>query len=231
MEVKLKVCRRSLTLCMTELTDLCNKVPANVNDIKVSVAALKDKNNRLESLNDEYDRTADHTDEQIYEEQLTKMETYRDSVARILATTDNLIAADHKASASFAQASNSSIRLPRLELPTFDGDVLKWHAFFEAFTNSVHSRNIPNVEKCSYLKQFLKGEAMNLVAGLAVTSANYDAAMELLCGRYGNEKRRMRAHVRELINTEQPNFKDSSLGAPKCSELLPNEALNQKSWI
>ena len=49
------------------------------------------------------------------------------------------------------------VRLPKLEVPTFDGDILNWKAFWEQFSISVHNRpNLSDSEKLVYLQHALK---------------------------------------------------------------------------
>ena len=49
------------------------------------------------------------------------------------------------------------VKLPKLYVPTFDGDVLHWKQFWEQFVISVHDRaNLSNTEKLVYLQQAIK---------------------------------------------------------------------------
>ena len=67
----------------------------------------------------------------------------------------------------------SQIRLPKLNLPTFDGNVLCWQEFWDIFKSSVHEQEIPDVTKFSYLKGSLRGIAANAIHGIFITSNNY----------------------------------------------------------
>ena len=83
-----------------------------------------------------------------------------------------------------------------------------WYEFFESFTNSVHLKPISNVEKFRYLRQHLKDEALSTLNALPITNDNCDKAINLLTHRYGQPQRRIRAHVRELINCVGADFRD-----------------------
>ena len=50
------------------------------------------------------------------------------------------------------------MRLPKLETPKFDGNVLNWRVFWEQFKVSVHEHNIhvPDNLKVVYLQSTLK---------------------------------------------------------------------------
>ena len=43
-----------------------------------------------------------------------------------------------------------SVRLPKLQLPNFDGNVLRWPEFWDIYESSVHRQDIPKVVKYSY---------------------------------------------------------------------------------
>ena len=45
------------------------------------------------------------------------------------------------------------VRLPRIEVPTFDGNILKWRIFWEQFDSTVHSKTqMTNSNKQTYLR-------------------------------------------------------------------------------
>ena len=52
-----------------------------------------------------------------------------------------------------------------------------------------------NVEKLSYLKLSLKGDAAQIVSSLLVTDANYDIAKRKLEERYNNKRSIVKAHL------------------------------------
>ena len=52
-----------------------------------------------------------------------------------------------------ATASDKTSKLPKLDVPTFDGDVLRWQSFWEQFETSVHNcTSLSNAEKLVYLQ-------------------------------------------------------------------------------
>lgn len=57
----------------------------------------------------------------------------------------------------------TDFRLPRIELPKINGDLVSWSDFKERFVSMVHNNStLQNVEKMHYLKVSLIGEAQNL---------------------------------------------------------------------
>ena len=72
-------------------------------------------------------------------------------------------------------------KLPRIELPKFTGDVMKFCSFWESFESSVdHNPNLSTIDKFNYFKALLEGSAARSVQGLALTEANYTAATDIL---------------------------------------------------
>ena len=96
---------------------------------------------------------------------------------------------DAERATSSASSTTKSCRLPKLELPTFKGEVLEWRGFFEQFSKIVdEDEELSEINKFIYLKRYLSGQALSFVSGLSLTAGNYKDALELLKGRYGNPK-------------------------------------------
>ena len=78
------------------------------------------------------------------------------------------------------------VKLPKISLPHFRGDLLRWTAFWDSFESAVHSND--RLDKFNYLRSLLEGTAYDAVAGLALTAANYEQAVEILKKRFGNKQ-------------------------------------------
>ena len=75
----------------------------------------------------------------------------------------------------------------------------QWYPFWESFEYAVHKNPyLSGVDKFNYLKSVLVGTAQNVVAGLTLTSVNYEKAVELLQARFGNRKIVIFSHVETL---------------------------------
>lgn len=67
-------------------------------------------------------------------------------------------------SGSLSTASNH--KLPKLSLPTFNGNKLDWQSFWDSFNSGVHDIiSLSDVHKFNYLKSLLMGEALSVVEG------------------------------------------------------------------
>ena len=102
------------------------------------------------------------------------------------------------------------LKIPKLEAPTFDGDILNWTHFWEQFTISIHERtNLTDVEKFVYLQHSLKGgSARSIIEGLSGTGEHYAKAIECLKARFDRPRLIHQSHVKIIL--EIPSLKDGS---------------------
>ena len=112
-------------------------------------------------------------------------------------------------STTFVESSSSTVnsagvKLPKLNVPTFDGNIIHWKQFWEQFTVSVHNRsNLSNAEKIIYLQHAIKdGSAKNAIEGLSHSGDNYDEAVECLQARYDWPRLIHRTHVQMIIDAQ-----------------------------
>ena len=75
-----------------------------------------------------------------------------------------------------------ALKVPKLEAPTFDGNILNWTHFWEQFSISIDSKsNLSDAEKFVYLQNSLRGgSAKNVIEVLSGTGENYTKAIECL---------------------------------------------------
>ena len=95
------------------------------------------------------------------------------------------------------------IRLPKLELKRFNGELTNWMAFWDSFEAAIHNNDeLSSVDKFNYLNTLLEDSAAAAVAGLTLTSANYGEAVEILKKRFGNKQMIIAKHMDILMNLE-----------------------------
>ena len=113
-------------------------------------------------------------------------------------------------------------RLPKLELKKFFGSVADWQSFWDAFRNAVHENSqLFEIDKFTYLKGLLGGEASTAIAGLSLTQGNYGAAIEILKKRFGEEQKIISAHMEMLLKlTPVHNGKETGIQADSYGTLL-----------
>ena len=96
----------------------------------------------------------------------------------------------------------SGTNLPRIEIPTFDGNILNWRLFWEQFQAAVHDKpHLGKVEKLiTYLRDALKdGPARNVIQGLTQTAESYQEAVRCLKDCYDRPRLTHRERVRSIV--------------------------------
>uniref|UniRef100_A0A182RUD5 Uncharacterized protein n=1 Tax=Anopheles funestus TaxID=62324 RepID=A0A182RUD5_ANOFN len=91
------------------------------------------------------------------------------------------------------------LRLPKNELPSFNGEATKWLTFKDRFISMIHSATeIPAVMKLQYLLASLVGEAATHFEHTEVIADNYSVTWDALLKRYDNKKALVREYYRAL---------------------------------
>ena len=122
-----------------------------------------------------------------------------------------------------------NIKLPDINLPTFDGSLQNWLEFRDVFQSLINkNESISDIQRFHYLRASLKNEPAQIISTLEFSSKNYNVAWELLAKRYNNDKMLIHNHIKNIFNIE-PVSKESSKGLRNIlNELTKNlRALSQ----
>ena len=110
----------------------------------------------------------------------------------------------HKDSTSSTETTPTAthgVRLPKLDVPTFDGAILNWSTFWEQFCIAVHDRtHLSDNEKLAYLRHSLKdGTAKSTVERLSRSGDQYAEAIGCLKARYDHPELIHLAHAKKIV--------------------------------
>ena len=98
---------------------------------------------------------------------------------------------------------STKVKLPKLFLKKFNGDLTKWSTFWDCFESSVHGNSeLSDVDKFNYLNSLLEGTAAEAVSGLKLTAINYSEAIAILKKRFGNKQQIIMKHMEILLHIE-----------------------------
>lgn len=101
--------------------------------------------------------------------------------------------------------------LPRISLPTFNGEYNSWRTFHDLFASIIrNNHDLSNVEKMHYLKTSVTGEASRLISNLPVSGDNFAIAWEILVSRYENKRLLITAQLDKLANLKPLKTKSAS---------------------
>ena len=178
-----------VTICRDELVEIeqCNQVQSSPSERWSSITVTEDRFNQMIQMTAQMQQMI-IGQQQMHQQQQQTSQTEQSS---------------HK---NVSSAGNS-IRLPKLEIPSFSGEKLKWAEFWDSFEAAVHvNMSLSDVDKLNYLMSKLTGEAKNSVSGIFLSNENYQVAVELLKERYGDKQAVVTSHYTEMINLKQaPN--------------------------
>src|SRR5580765_393430 len=105
---------------------------------------------------------------------------------------------------------SSTIKLPKISLPHFSGDLSLWPSFIALYNTSIHNnQQISAMEKYQYLLASLKGEALSVVKNLPLSEDHYPIAYDTLMVRYQN-KRKLATHYWSSIVRAKSLKQDSA---------------------
>ncbi|XP_071095446.1 uncharacterized protein [Haliotis cracherodii] len=91
-------------------------------------------------------------------------------------------------------------KMKRVSIPVFHGNIKDYESWKAAFMACVDRANATNEYKLLQLKQYVAGEASNLISRLGHTAAAYDVALERLERKYGGKRRQIALKMEEVYN-------------------------------
>ncbi|XP_036142117.1 uncharacterized protein LOC118645351 [Monomorium pharaonis] len=101
------------------------------------------------------------------------------------------------------------IKLPVTELPKFDGSLDKWLSFKNTFVTMIDSlQDITDLQKFLYLKDSLRGAALNKISMYDVSEENYKNAWKLLNKSYERKRILIARHLDAILELPTQNKPD-----------------------
>ncbi|XP_067649100.1 uncharacterized protein [Haliotis asinina] len=91
-------------------------------------------------------------------------------------------------------------KLKRVSIPVFHGNIKEYESWKTAFIACVDKANATNEYKLLQLKQYLAGEASEVISRLGHTAAADDVALERLERKYGGKRRQIALKMEEVYN-------------------------------
>ncbi|MCP9258052.1 Pao retrotransposon peptidase family protein [Dirofilaria immitis] len=108
-----------------------------------------------------------------------------------------------KQNETIQSANHTTVNLPQLPLPIFDGNPKLWRGFWSRFDAAIHLQNIPDIQKLNYFIAFLKGDALQAVRGYDITPENYNVIRTVLIEKFGQSYTIKRSLYNELYSTKK----------------------------
>ncbi|XP_039450509.1 uncharacterized protein LOC120429503 [Culex pipiens pallens] len=97
----------------------------------------------------------------------------------------------------------SRIKLPDIKLPNFSGELKDWIPFRDTYKSLIHSNvQLPDIDKFTYLRSALQGEAQLEILSVDFSAEGYDVAWKALEKKYDNHKLIVKAYLDAIFDIE-----------------------------
>lgn len=208
-------------------------------------AEAKKRKLKIKHLKENIQRATDYLGEnktsQFFEQKLKQMEAcwqsildstdkmmcdeysqiYEDELSEVQEVYDNMIIRINERNSS----RKGMMKLPQVNLKPFDGNYHNWLTFRELFEQMIHRNdNISTIEKFTYLKTTIGGDAAQLIKHISNTEQNYETAWNTITNRYNNDRRLVDTYLKIMMN--QPKLKSETSAGLKMLHDTTMECIN-----
>ena len=122
------------------------------------------------------------------------------------------------------------VRLPKLTIRPFNGDITNWTTFWDSFESAIDSNSgLTEIDKFNYLKSLLERSAAETVSGLTLTADNYKEAISILKKRFGNKKQIVSKHMDILLKLDTVSSQHDLKGLRRLYDLVESQVRGLKS--
>ena len=184
---------RSITAIETEIEKDAmdkNKIQTLLEQLEVKYKKLEEASNKIQEA----------VDIQELEKEIDSLSENQDKVIEIKRKVQDILEKEVLNNTLESHSSNNEsrntvnggqekrIKLPKLNIKVFDGNVENYQEFMDSYTASIHNNDqLENIEKFIYLRTYLTGEASQAIEGFSTTNDNYKVAMQLLQETFGRK--------------------------------------------
>ena len=121
-------------------------------------------------------------------------------------------------------------KLPKTEIPKFNGKPIEWQSFWDQFSAAVDSKtNIPDVVKFSYLKGVLSKDVQESIRGLLIANENYSIALKIIRERYANKQVLISSYMESFVKLQPITSMKNVSGLRAMYDLVEGNVRNLSS--
>ena len=122
------------------------------------------------------------------------------------------------------------VRLPKLTIRSFNGNLTAWTTFWDSFESSIHKNpSLSDIDRFNYLCSLLKHTALESISGFTLSSTNYHEAIDILKRRFGNKQQIVSRHMDILLNVEAVTSQHNLKGLRHIYDLIESHVQSLKS--
>lgn len=192
-----KYARSHATKLLSKTTDLLTT--EDIIKLQVFHEQLQEKRTELKALDTQFLNLTTDKDDEI-EKEIEIADNYQERILDAMKRVELKLTVNERKSKEAPAVLESadteekqksrmmSARLPKIDLPTFSGDINTWLCFWQNFEANIHQRDdLSVIQKLSYLLSLLRGEPARVVSSFAITAENYADIIKILQQQYGNK--------------------------------------------
>jgi len=165
--------------------------------------SLQEKVSVLKQLDSE---VVDLVKEEEIADEIEQADTYMEDVYDTMAKLDQLFSKSGCTPAPPPRSDptgHDKVKLPKLTIQPFKGELTAWTTFWDSYQTAIDANTaLSDIEKFNYLRSLLQGPALDAIAGLTLTAANYREAVDVLKIRFGNKQQIINKHMDALWSVE-----------------------------
>ncbi|GFW36398.1 uncharacterized protein TNCV_3713161 [Trichonephila clavipes] len=173
-----------------------------INYVKIKLATLERISADLMTLDNEILGLSLSADDngKSYSDEFESVEEYKIKYDEAIVCVNSFIESKSQPNVNILSNENSKIKLPKLELMKFGGEVKEWLCFWSQFKRIHEHKYMELKDKFQYLIQCMSPgtRAKEIIDGYPPTAENYTKAIESLKARLGREELLAEYYVREL---------------------------------
>ena len=149
-------------------------------------------NEKLETLNKLDSEIIELTAEEGLESEIQQSDENKEKIYEALTRVNKVLDAattpKPAAAAVPVDRGGAKVKLPKIALPHFNGNLMKWSTFWDSYESAIHkNKDLSDVDKFNYLRSLLERSAYDAIAGLTLSAVNYKEAIKILEKRFGNK--------------------------------------------
>ena len=134
------------------------------------------------------------------------------------------------ASVAAASTRDATVKLPKLTIQPFKGDLTTWTTFWDSYKAAIHDNaSLSDIDKFNYLRSLLQGSALDAVSGLTLTAANYKEGISVLERRFGNKQQIVAKHMDILLNVDPVTSSHNLKGLRHLCDTIESQVRGLKS--
>ena len=204
--------RASATRMINKASSLLEDESPNLMTLSQLKLSLQEKLDVLKHLDEEI---LELVDEDSVADEIEQSDGFKEQVYAIMVRVDSCGRRSRTATppappspgggalASAGASRDVTVRLPKLSIKPFKGDLTAWTTFWDSYKAAIHENlALSEIDKFNYLRSLLQGSAHEAVSGLTLTAANYKEAVSVLEKRFGNKQQIIAKHMDILLNVE-----------------------------